>query len=200
MRPRSLFALPLVTLALACAAPTPQIGTADPERITRGSGITTWGFWKRPHRKFSVVYMEQPARPGERVSLQIRAGRIEPATAILGAGGTITLHNSSSRKHTVAIPFDDLIRQIAPGAGFEIRVTRPGARSIFLIDVPGEAEATVFVSPGPYSVVGSDGRFELEDVDPGRQKLYGWRTDEPDIFSWVKIAHDRVQRFDFNLR
>ena len=183
LRPPRLAAV-LALLALACAA--------NPKPPAAG-GATAWGFLGGAHPEFSVVYLDAPARPGERLTLEIRGDRFEPAFGALGAGGTITVRNSSHKTRVLANPFDDLLTRIVPGDSLELVVAEGGVRSFFLLDVRGGAEATVLVSPGPYSVVSSRGRFELRHLGPGRQRLHAWRPDRPPVFSWVRIQSDHVQ-------
>lgn len=181
----------VVLLTLACAARA---------QTTAAGGATAWGFVQPSHPGFSVVYLEGPPQPGQHASLVIRKHRIEPAFAVVGAGGSIEVRNASERAHTLAVPLHDLIRRIAPGDSLRIPVPDSGARSLFLLGEPGGAEATVFASPGPYAVVSRRGRFELRGLPSGRQRLRTWEPDGPGIYAWVDVRPDAVHRFDLEVR
>lgn len=184
-------AMLLALTALACAART-QNPAAD--------GATAWGFVSPAHPGFSVVYLEGPPQPAKRLELRIRGRRIEPAFSAVPAGSTLAVHNAGRRAYVLADPVDDVVRTLQPGEGIEIHAAESGARSLFLVDVPGGSEATVFVSPGPFAVVSPRGRFELRRLAPGRQRLYAWGADERHIYSWIRVEPDAVQRFDLGVR
>jgi hypothetical protein len=193
--------MPRSTLArLAAAAAAVALACASVAHEPAPGGSRAWGFVSPAHAGFSVVYLEGPPRAGERLSLRIRDGRIEPGFSALGAGGTLEIRNEDRSAHLLAVPFDRVTLRLEPDVRATLDVAEPGARSLFLLDVPGGAEASVFVSPGPYAVVSPHGRYELDGLGAGQQRLFGWSPEEGPVFAWIQVRPDAVQRFDLQVR
>lgn len=216
-------ALAVALTALACAGalpPPPAAGTASVwgtlrlvprEGVTPGSpGRSAYGdrrlrdveFVDYEKPGFAVVFLERgPAPGGElRVSIEEERGRVrlDPLHGALGAGGVLVVANRTSEEHVVSDPTAGMLRRV--GAGEELAVTAgdPGIHSIFLLDAPG-AEATVFVSPGPYSVASERGRFELRDLAPGPARLRAWHPRFPTASRPVDLVPGRVLQIDLEL-
>ena len=57
----------------------------------------------------------------------------------------------------------------------------------------------MFVSPGPFVVVATDGRFELDGLSPGRHELLAWHPRFPPTRAWLELAPDSVVRSDLEM-
>jgi hypothetical protein len=151
---------------------------------------------------FAVVYREGAPSPAGVARLAIRESpfgvRLEPRYAVVGAGGTLVLANPTSRPHVVSAPALDWLVAVAPGAELELAIPSPGPKTLFLLDAP-EVEATLFVAPGPYSVVSEAGRFELVDQEPGRVALRAWRARFPSASREIELPVDSILRVDIEI-
>lgn len=151
---------------------------------------------------FAVVYLDSPEPPGGRRELTVRETRgqvrIEPRYAAAGLGGEIAVLNKSASRHVVSCPAAGVLQWIGPGESLSIPAESSGSREVFLLDV-AEAQAQVFVAPGPYVVVASNGRWVLPDVAPGERRLRAWHPRLPPADLPVQLAPGAIRRFDLKL-
>jgi hypothetical protein len=158
---------------------------------------------------FAVVYRVMPDASSASgravrapVPLVIRDGqvapRIEPSHAAQRVGGAIAIQNRSAAPRVVSCPAYGLVRELAPGEDLVLSDLRSGELALFLLDVPGQ-KARVFVAPGPFSVVTAGGRFALEDLSPGSQRLAVWHPRFPPVSRHVDLAAGVVTRVDLEL-
>lgn len=212
----------LLALALACATqPQPPAAgrstAAGSLRLVPHEGVTPGGSGGSPyadrslrdvefvdyaHPGFAVVYLDGREAPGGSAELAIRASRVrtrlEPSQLAVGAGGTLRVRNETDAPHVLSFPSAGRVQRLLPGETLELPLASPGAQSLFLLDVPG-SETTVFAAPGPFAVVGDDGRWEIRDVEPGRVRLIGWHARFPPTSHWLELAPDGVSRLDLEV-
>jgi hypothetical protein len=113
-------------------------------------------------------------------------------------GGALVVSNDSGAAHVLSAPMLGVVRRIEPGETFELPLSGVGEQSLYLLDVP-RSEATVFVAPGPFTVVAADGRFELGSLSPGRHQIQAWHPRFPPAQVSVEIAPDHVARVDLEM-
>jgi hypothetical protein len=151
---------------------------------------------------FAVVHLDTGPSPAGSAQLVIRTTgvrtRLDPEYAAVGAGGTLVVSNGSGAAHVLSAPAMGLVRRLEPGRQVEIAVPDAGEQSLFLLDV-ARSESTVFVSPGPFVVVGADGRFELSGLAPGSHALLAWHPRFPPVRTSVQIAPDSVVQLDLDM-
>ena len=218
-----LAALSLACAVLACAtgAPAPpQTGTGTAWgylRLVPREGVTPVKPGASPYADrrmrdvafvdyskpgFAVVYVDGGTSPRGSAELVIRTTgvrtRLDPPHAAVGAGGNVVVHNESNAAHVVSAPALDLVRRIEPGEQLVLPLPKAGEQSLFLLDVP-RAEATLFVSPGPFAVVSADGRYELSGLPPGQYALLAWHPRFPPTQAPLALASDAVVRLDLDL-
>lgn len=213
----------LVAAVLACAtrAPAPQspgTGTVQGHlRLVPREGVTPVKPGASPYADrrmsdvafvdyskpgFAVVYLEAGPSPAGTAELAIRTTgvrtRLDPPHAAVGAGGTIVVRNSSSAAHVLSAPGTGLLRRLEPGQQVEIAAAEAGEQSLFLLDVP-RSGSTVFISPGPFAVVGGDGRFELSGLAPGSHQLLAWHPRFPPARVPLQIPADSIVQLDLEM-
>ena len=151
---------------------------------------------------FAVVHLGEGPSPAGSAELAIRTTgvrtRLDPAHAAVGAGGVLVVSNGSAAAHVLSAPAMQLVRRLEPGEKIEIPVPDAGEQSLFLLDV-ARSEATVFVSPGPFVVVASDGRFELSGIAPGDHMLLAWHPRFPPARAPLQIKPDSVVHLDLDM-
>jgi hypothetical protein len=208
-------------LVLGCAAtpgpPAPGRSTVHGSfRLVPREGVTPGGAGGSPyasralrdvefvdyaHPGFAVVYLDGQAPPAGSAELSIRSTRLqtrlEPATLALGAGGTLRVRNASAEPHVLSVPGAGRVQKLAPGEALELALDA-GRHAVFLLDVP-DGEATVFAAPGPFAVVGDDGRWEIRDVAPGRVHVIAWHARFPGTAHWLELAPDRASALDLEI-
>jgi hypothetical protein len=216
---RSLLAAPLLLLACASAPEPPAPGRSTVHgsfRLVPREGVTPGGTGGSPyasralrdvefvdyaHPGFAVVYLDGQAPPAVGAELSIRSTRLqtrlEPAAAVLGAGGTLRVQNASGEPHVLSVPGAGRVQKLAPGESLEL-VLGAGRHAVFLLDVP-EGEATVFAAPGPFAVVGDDGRWAIRDVAPGRVHVIAWHARFPGTARWLDLAPDQASVLDLEI-
>lgn len=181
------------------------------EGVTPGTGSSGYSdrrlenvrFVDYSHPGFAVVYTEgRPhGREQEQVSLvlKMRAGRaiFEPAAVALPHGASIELTNDTDRAHTVSIPSRGVVRRVAPGESVRVAIDGSGRNDLFLLG--GNATATVFAAPGPFTVVDSSGRFELRDLDPGTHRITVWHPRFPASVRKIDLVPGAATRIDLEL-
>jgi hypothetical protein len=151
---------------------------------------------------FAVVYTESGQSPAGSVELEIRTTgvrtQILPEHAAVGVGGTLHVKNSTGAAHVLSIPGLGVIERIEPGKKAELALAKAGEQALFLLDAP-RSETRLFVSPGPFTVVGSDGRFELRGLSPGPHELIAWHPRFPPARAAVQVAADGAVRLDLEM-
>lgn len=220
---RSLGGVLLAAAVLACATgtpapPSPGTGTVQGHlRLVPREGVTPVKPGASPYADrrmgeiafvdyskpgFAVVYVDSGASPAGTAQLAIRTTgvrtRLDPPHAAVGAGGTIVVRNGSSAAHVLSAPGTGLLQSLEPGQQVEIAAAEAGEQSLFLLDVP-RSGSTVFISPGPFTVVGGDGRFELSGLAPGNHRLLAWHPRFPPARASLQIAEGSVVQLDLEM-
>jgi hypothetical protein len=57
----------------------------------------------------------------------------------------------------------------------------------------------VFVSPGPFTVVAEDGRFQLNGLAPGEHQLRAWHPRFPPAQASLRIADGSTAHLDLDM-
>jgi hypothetical protein len=222
LRPVWLGAL-LAGAVLACATrapapPSPGTGTVQGHlRLVPREGVTPARPGGSPYADrrlsdvefvdytkpgFAVVYVDAGSSPGGSTQLTIRTTgvrtRLDPPHAAVGAGGRVVVRNGTGAAHVLSAPGLGLLRRLEPGQQAEIEVPEAGEQSLFLLDVP-RSGSTVFVSPGPFTVVSGDGRFELSGLAPGEHRLLAWHPRFPPAQAALQIAEGGIVRVDLEM-
>src|SRR5262245_5670657 len=151
---------------------------------------------------FAVVYLDSGPSPRGSAELLIRTTgvrtRLDPPHAAIGAGGNVVVRNTTQAAHVLSAPTLGLVNRIEPGAQVELTFEAAGEQSLFLLDVP-HAETTLFVAPGAFVVVGSDGRYELSGLPPGEYALKAWHPRFPPTRAPLALASGGVVRVDLDM-
>jgi len=152
---------------------------------------------------FAVVWVESgPVQPVEPTSLTIEDGpvrtTISPRFSAQRAGGRLLIENHSSSRHAVSSPEHGILTRIEPGGRLEIPVPEGGEMGVFLLDVPG-AESQVFVSPGPFSLVSSSGRYALSGLAPGPVEVHAWHPRFPPVSVRTELRPGEATRLDLEM-
>lgn len=210
-----------VALCLACAAappaPTPGRGTVFGDlKLVPREGVhmpdPTDTSYADPRLRdvslvdyskpgFAVVWLEGENEPAPRAQTHVTIRendfdvRLEPAWAAAAAGGTLVLQNATAEAHTVSCPSLGRIEKVGPGETLELALGEAGAHALFLLDRP-QVEGGVFAAPGPYAVLGQNGRFELRDVEPGHARLHAFHPRFPPVALPVDVVPDQAVRVD----
>lgn len=199
-------------LLVACATPSdgpaPGLGhvhgrldLVPPPAAAGGGGTGAYGDRRlRGARRvdystpgFAVVYLDHgrvdDATP---VTLTIRDGRvsaasIDPRHAALPAGGHVLIANRSRSAHVVSCPSLGVMTQVPAGASTDVLLEAAGEHACHVLDA-ADASVRLFASPGPYSQVDRDGRFEINDVVPGDYTVRVWHPRFAPISRPLRIA------------
>jgi hypothetical protein len=153
--------------------------------------------------EFAVVYLEGEESAGGSLSLTLEPGllgrpRLVPRQGVLGKGGRILVKNDDARPHTLSCPRAGWLHALGPSEAAWFPADSEGEWSIFVLDLP-EAEARLFVPPGPWTTVSQDGAWELRDLSPGPRTLRIWHPRFPPASRAVTIRPDDVERVDVAL-
>jgi hypothetical protein len=212
----------LAAAALACATspqpPSPGTGAVQGVlRLVPREGVTpvkpgaspyadrrmadvTFVDYSKPG--FAVVYLASGTSPGGSTELTIRTTgvrtRLDPPHAAVGAGGKIAVRNATSAAHVLSVPGIGVLQRLEPGQQVEIPAAQAGEQALFLIDVP-RSGSTVFVAPGPFTVVSDDGRFQLSGLAPGNHELLAWHPRFPPAQAPLQIAEGRIVQLDLEM-
>jgi hypothetical protein len=116
----------------------------------------------------------------------------------VGVGGALVVSNLTTVAHVLSAPALGVLQRIEPGGVLELTMSEPGEQSFFLLDVP-RSEATLYVAPGPFTVVSADGRFELGSLAPGRHQIQAWHPRFPPARAFVDLAPDSVVQVDLEM-
>lgn len=218
-----LAALLLACAALACATgapapPQPGTGTAwGYLRLVPREGVTPVKGGSSPYADrrmrdvefvdyekpgFAVVYLDSGPSPRGSAELMIRTTgvrtRLDPPHAAIGAGGSVVVRNDAATAHVLSAPALGLVRRLEPGEQHELTFADAGEQALFLLDVP-RAETTLFVAPGAFVVVSSDGRYELSGLPPGHYALQAWHPRFPPTRSPLALAQGETVRLDLEM-
>jgi hypothetical protein len=151
---------------------------------------------------FAVVYLASGASPGGTAELEIRTTgvrtRLDPPHAAVGTGGKIAVRNGTGAAHVLSVPGIGMLQRLEPGQQVEIAAEQAGEQGLFLVDVP-RSGSTVFVAPGPFSVVSHDGRFRLSGLSPGDHQLLAWHPRFPPAHAPLQIAAGRIVQLDLDM-
>jgi len=150
---------------------------------------------------FVVVYADGDA-PGGRAELVLRQRatgvRFEPRTAAVGAGGTIEIRNETGTPQVLSAREHGRLESLAPGASASFAASGEGPRGFSVLS-GAEADALVFVAPGPFAVVSESGRFELPDLAPGHHRVVAWHPRFPSAAHGIELSGGEMQRLDIEI-
>ena len=151
---------------------------------------------------FAVVYLEGESAPADTLRLDIERSRLgvrlSPANGAVGLGGRVVLRNNSGEPRLVSWPGAGFLQRLAPGEEVSIEANRSGDHAVFILDSP-DVSASLFVAPGPFAVVGQDGRWELDGVNPGVKKLHAWHPRFPPSAREVDAPADETIEVNLEL-
>lgn len=150
--------------------------------------------------------IERGARPtARRLVLDQRGCRFTPRIASATVGTSLVLTSSDATLHTTHARMGDrsLFNVALPVKGMRVtrRVERAG-----VVRIGCEAGHTwmrgwLHVFDHPYhAVTGSDGRFELPSLPPGRHRLRAWHERLGEHTATVDVAAGQTATADFRLR
>jgi hypothetical protein len=153
---------------------------------------------------FSVVFASAAARgAGEPAAfvLESRAGRVRFAPAQdatdLGRGFDVT--NGSGATQIVSVPAAGFVRSLASGETAHVTPAEAGELEVHVL---GDAAppALVFVAPGAFAEVGSDGRYELRGLPPGAVEIRAWHPRLPTTGAQrVELADGQALELDLEI-
>lgn len=220
---RTLAWVGLLGLSIACASSGPPPGRSAVEGTVRAlpragidAGASGGSYGDRRLRNvtlvdydrpgFSVVYVEEAPGNGKATQidarLSIRDGRlgprIGPTEAAGSVGSAIRISNASRAAHIVSVPSLGFVGEVPSRAVLEVGLDSPGPHRLFLLDAP-DAQGLVFAAPGPFAVVSSTGRFELDDLEPGAHRLHVWHPRLPPTATAVELAPGVVTHAELTL-
>ncbi len=154
----------------------------------------------------SVAGLESP-RGTARVELRATrfASRFEPRYAAVGVGGSFAIRNGDDRPRALSCPGAGVLTSVASGAEVVVPAARVGELRCFAVGgAPGEpAEVTLYVAPGPYTTVSSDGGFVLDGLRPppaAAATLVVWHPRFPPLERPVSLAPGSSERLDLELQ
>jgi hypothetical protein len=132
---------------------------------------------------FSVVFAS-PAAGGASAPaafvLEARSGRVAfaPAHGATDVGRGVDVTNGSGETQIVSAPAAGFVRSLAPGETAHVAPAEAGELELHVL---GDAAppAIVFVAPGAFARVGSDGRYELRGLAPGAVEIRAWHPRLP---------------------
>ena len=209
----------LVLLAVACASQPPQpaagrSGVYGEVRLVPRTGAPAGGSGAYGDRRlrdvrlvdysrpgFAVIYASAPPAGGQlelTVVQRARSAHIEPAHAVVGAGGELTVHNAADVAHVISAPELGFVRRLEPGERLSLRLGREADLRVYLLDAPG-VESRVFVAPGPYAEADASGRYSLADLAPGPTRLRIWHPRFPPAERELELTAGALVRADFQL-
>ncbi|MDP3940296.1 MAG: hypothetical protein Q8R92_19445, partial [Deltaproteobacteria bacterium] len=151
---------------------------------------------------FAVVYLEGEPPPAGTLRINLDASRLgprmEPMNGAVGLGGKVIVRNETSEPHIVSCPELNFLKRVSPGDEASIDTVEQGSHRVFMLDAPA-VSATFFVAPGPFTVVGSDGRWQIEGVNPGVKKLRAWHPRFPPSLREVEAPGSKVIEVNLEL-
>jgi hypothetical protein len=191
----------------------PAGGGAYGDRALRDAELVDYS---RPG--FAVVSVAGLPSPAGTATLALRASRFgvrfEPRFAAVGLGGNVVIRNDTPSEHVVSCPPAGLLKSLEAGATTTVAARDAGELRLFDLGGGGDAgggevaEASVYVAPGPFTVVADDGSFELAGLAPPSASSTGprgmllevWHPRFPPLERPVILVPDATQRFDLELQ
>ena len=122
-----------------------------------------------------------------------------PDLVVIPMGSQVRFPNEDAFYHSIystspADPFD--IGFYDTGPGKVVFFPNPGVISVHC-HIHASMHATIIVADGPYALV-QDGRFELDDVTPGRHALHVWSLALGEHVTLVDVPKSGVVTLDEN--
>lgn len=149
-----------------------------------------------------VVHLDGPPPPVRETTIRLveKKGKADFSTSFLaiGVGSPVIVLNDTSTPHTVSVPDTGHLFALEAGGMSTIEMARPGAITLNLLD-DEEAQATVFVSPGPFTRPSPGGRFALTSVPPGDHVLRAWHARLPACETSISLAADSVREVELTI-
>ena len=137
------------------------------------------------------------------VSVEMKGCRFEPHVLGLRAGQKLRLRNQDPHNHCVhAIPFDNREFNIAlvPGMEVEKALEKPEAMVRLKDDVYPWMSAWIGVVDHPFfAVTGTDGKFEIKGLPPGRYTIEVWQEKSVPATQRVEIGENESKSLEFAL-
>ena len=157
----------------------------------------------------TIVYVERapdgaplPATRTAVPELAQRGQSFVPRVVVVPAGGSVSFPNFDPIYHNVfsVSPirrFD--LGKYPRGQTRLVKFPRPGVVNVFC-DIHSDMAAFVLVTPTPaWTRATSEGRFELEDLPPGRYRVSWWHPDAPGGAAEVDVPAQGVATLDVEL-
>lgn len=157
--------------------------------------------YRRPG--FVVVYLDTaPPQSGD-VTLTLKESngqlRLSPSNGAVGLGSKIVVNNETSSSQVISCPKAEFLQGVDAGKSVTIEVKEAGAAAVFTLS-DDDSKATVFVSPGAFSVASGSGAWELRDLDPKSGTVKAWHPRFPEASQGVSIKKGESQEIELQLR
>jgi hypothetical protein len=132
---------------------------------------------------FSVVFSNAagpraPAPAAFRLEPWTGRVRFAPAVGATDLGRGVDVTNASAESQIVSAPAAGFVRALAPGETVHLAPAEAGELELHVLGDEA-APALVFVAPGAFARVGSDGRYELRGLAPGAVEIRAWHPRLP---------------------
>lgn len=154
----------------------------------------------------AVVYLESDRRvlprPPLTLSLEaapLRAPGFLPQILAVAFGQSVRLENRDGKPHTISCPGAGFLGTLRPGESAELSRMPRGPLPVFALGV-SEAQAWIFVAPGPFATVTRTGAWELRDLEPGSGVLHAWHPRFPPARLPVTVTEGKSTRVEIHLR
>lgn len=157
--------------------------------------------YRRPG--YVVVYLDSvPPQAGD-VTVTIKESngqvRLSPANAAVGLGSKIVVKNETSSAQVVSCPEAEFLQGLEAGQSLTIETKNAGAVNVFTLS-DDQSPATVFVSPGLFTVASGSGAWELRDLDPKSATVKAWHPRFPEASQGVSVKKGESQEIELQLR
>jgi len=153
---------------------------------------------------FSVVFADAAggaeAAPAALV-LEAKSGRLRfaPAHAATDVARGVDVTNGSAESQIVSAPAAGFVQALAPGRTVHVAPSEAGELELHVLG-ESAAPAVVFVAPGAFAEVGSDGRYELRGLAPGAVEIRAWHPRLPvSLGQRVELAADQAFELDLEI-
>jgi len=188
-------ALAVLALGAMLVAATPTAASDEPGRIEGRVTLAVEGV-RIADLGPLVVYVqperseEDPSGKARRPEIRQRNARFTPSFMAISEGQVVEMPNDDDIDHNVYSAsgenrFD--LGIYASGESRSVRFDHAGQVDIHC-SIHESMNATVFVSPSPwYARVGSDGRFAIGDLPPGRYRLRTWSERLPRAEMFLRV-------------